>query len=451
VTARSAESSRSPLWAWPTLTAAGAGVAGVLLGLVRPSGGWLVRLWPGDVDSASTLLQIVATAVITVATLTFSLTVVALQLASQQFSPRLLREVTRDRVSKTVLSVLGGTFVFSCTVVRGLDAERPVPVLAVFVVLLAGIASLGCGLAFITHITRVLRVDTMMLRVHDETHRAIEQSYPLYGDPRPRAADELDVVEAQGIGVSATSSGFVRTVDVARLVRAAQEHDGRVRLRVRPGDHVVQQSPMATVWVAPTARESLSAEVRAAVVLDYERTLDQDAAFGLRLLEDIAVKAVSPAINDPVTAATALGHMADLVVRLVGRRLGAVLHEDAEGTGRVVVPDRDLRYHLDLCCGQVSRFGRAEPTVLTAVLGMLRDVAAACRDDEQRSEVARAARLTAALAPGDHPGQDMGADVGEDMGEDMDTVADMHRRVGLALAGDLDGAYADRSGETRSI
>jgi uncharacterized membrane protein len=447
VIARSAESSRSPLWLWPSVAAVVAGLAAVLVSLVRPTSGWVTSLWPGDVDSAATLLGIVATAVVTVATLTFSLTVVALQLASQQFSPRLLREFSRDAVSKVVLSVLGGTFVFSAVTVRGLHADRPVPALAVFLVLLLGVVSLGAGLGFLAHMTRVLRVDTMMLRVHGETAEAIEVFYPAYGDTRPRSPDELDLDESQGRAVTATGSGFVRVVQVEELVRAAQQHDAVVRVQVRPGDHVVRQSPIATIWAGSRSAagdvgdvgDAVTEAVRSAVVLGYERTLDQDAAFGLRLLEDIAVKAVSPAINDPVTAATALGHMADLVVRITGRRLGPTLHEDGDGVGRVVVPDRDLRYYLDLCCGQVRRFGRAEPTVLVAVLGMLRDVAVACRDDAQRAEVARAARLTAEAQPGGTTEEDAGM------------VADMRRRVDRALAGDVDGAYGDRSGETRSI
>jgi uncharacterized membrane protein len=183
----------------------------------------------------------------------------------------------------------------------------------------------------------------------------------------------------------------------------------------------------------------VSDAVRAALVLGYERTLEQDAAFGLRLLEDIAVKAVSPAVNDPVTAATAVGHMADLLVRIAGRRLGPTLHEDGTGVGRVVVPDRDLRYYLDLCCGQLRRFGAAEPTVLMAVLRMLRDVAVACRDVEQRHEVARAAQLTA---------EELSDGVAA---VDAEAVRTMHRRVEQALAGDVAAAYADRAGETRSI
>ncbi len=127
--------------------------------------------------------------------------------------------------------------------------------------------------------------------------------------------------------------------------------------------------------------------------LGYERTLEQDVAFGFRQLEDIAVKTMSSAINDPVTACVAVGHMADLLVRLSKVRMGAIVHCDGDGIGRAVVPDRDLRYYLDLACGELHRFAAAEPTVLVALLRMLRDPATAVRETGHAAEVQRAADL----------------------------------------------------------
>ena len=101
------------------------------------------------------------------------------------------------------------------------------------------------------------------------------------------------------------------------------------------------------------------------VELGYERTVEQDAAFGFRQLEDIAVKALSPGINDPVTAAHAIGYMADFLVQVLGCRLGPTVHEDSDGVDRAIVPDRDIAYYIDLCCGQVRRYGRQEPQCST--------------------------------------------------------------------------------------
>jgi uncharacterized membrane protein len=162
------------LWVWPTVFGALALLLGTVLMRVDVGGSWLASIaWPGDSDAASTMVQIVAGSVITVTSLTFSLTVVALQLASQQFSPRLLREFARDPFTKASLCVLVGTFVLSLTVLREIRADTPPPHLAVLAVFVMGLASLAAVLFFITHLIRILRIDTMMLMVHGQTTQAI--------------------------------------------------------------------------------------------------------------------------------------------------------------------------------------------------------------------------------------------------------------------------------------
>jgi uncharacterized membrane protein len=434
---------RTRLWVWPVVAGAAALVVAVVLLRVQLPGGWARLAWPGDSASASAMVQTVASSVITVTTVLFTLTVVALQLASQQFSPRLLREFTRDRVTRAVLSVLVATFVLAVTVLRGLRADTPVPALAVLAVLVAGLASLAAILAFITHIVRVLRVDTMMLAVHDETSRAIATFYPSYEDDAPVSPAQWRPPDGDGQVVAAARSGFVRFVDVAVLVDRAAEHDVVVEVVVRPGDHVVRGTPLAVARQRaggpPHAPELVEQVVQAAVVVDYERTLEQDAAHGFRQLEDIAVKALSPGVNDPVTAAHAIGHMADLLTRLTQCRLGPTVHLDADGVGRAVVPDRDLRYYLDLACGQVRRFAQREPTVLVALLRMLRDVAVSSRDDWQRAELLEQGRLVVeamddTLLP-----------------EERRSVEDMEARLRDVVCGNVVPAYSDRSGEMRSI
>lgn len=441
----SAETSRSPLWLWPLASAAAAVLAAVALSRLRPEGdGFLMSLPISDVAAAQALLQVTATSVMTATALTFSVTVVTLQLASQQFSPRLLREFTRDRVTKSVLSVLATSFVFAVTVLPFLDQDEPVPRAAVMVAAVLAVAALVAILAFTTHIARSVRVDTMMRMVHEETSRAIDRFYPAYGDASVRSPADLPPPAGPGTMITAAKSGFVQLTDVDRLVRWAEEHDALVRIEVRAGDQIIRGTPIATAWRAggdqglsgPDAA-AVAARVRDAVMVGYERTMDQDTAFGFRQLEDIAVKAMSPSVNDPVTAAHAVGHMADLLVSLTGRHLGPAVHHDDGGAPRAIVPDRDIRYYLDLSCSQLRRFAAAEPSVLIALLRMLRDVAVACRDDHQRTEIRRAAELVAAQAQGM---QDA----------DEADLRDMVRRIEEALAGRVQQAYGDRSGETRS-
>lgn len=423
------------LGAWPALVGLLAVAAAELLSRVPDSHPALAVAWPGDSEGASTMVQVVATAAVTVITLTFSLTVVALQLASQQFSPRLLREFTRDAVTRVVLSVLVATFAFSITTLRHLDDREGPPALAATGTFVLGLLSVASVLGFITHLVRILRVDSAMQTVHGETRDAIEAFYPLRvsGDAPP--ADEPDGPE---VVVPARHSGFVRVLDLDGLVAAAGELDVVLRMEVCPGDQLVRGTPLATSW-GSAEPDAVAAAVHANIGLDFERTLEQDVAFGFRQLADIAIRALSPAINDPVTASHAVAHMADLLVRLTDRRLGVAAHADAQGRTRVLVHDRDLRYFLDLACGQVRHYAGGQPVVLDALLRLLRDLAVNAVDDAQRAEVRRQADLVL---------RETSRSL---LDEDAAAVEAMHGRVLLALEGRSAEAYADRAGETRSV
>ncbi len=440
----SAEDVRTALWFWPLVAVVGTVLLTLVLLNVRAdpaTSSWARWAWPGGSDAASTLLQVVATAVMTATTLTFSITIVALQLASQQFSPRLLREFARDRVTQAVLALLVSTFAAAVVGLRGMNPEEPLPVLHVHLVLVLGIASALGVLVFVGHLVRSLRVDTMMVAVHQEAAAVIDDAYPPLGD-RSKKPDPGLPGPRGGELVLCRRSGFIRTIDPEGLADVLGRHGVLVWLGIRPGDSVVMGSPLASVFVTGDDRpdlEALGDELVPHIEVGYERTSEQDAALGLRQLVDIAVKAISPSINDPVTAAHSVSYCADLLVRLQGRELGPQAHTDGAGVVRVVTPDRDHRYYLDLVCAPVRRFGEAEPLVLEALLRLLRDCAVSARTAEQCDEIARQVDLLLEQMD-DHL-----------LPTDADSIRDSARRVHLALAGDLEAAYDDRAGETRSV
>ena len=431
---------RASLWFWPSCASLAALLLALLLMPVRPGDGaaWARWIWPSGVDAASSLLQTVATSVMTAATVTFSLTVVALQLASQQFSPRLLREFARDVRTQGVLAVLLGTFLVSITGLHGMDADRPVPVLVVGLVYVLGIASGIVLLLFIGHIARSLRVDTMMRNAHQGCLAVLQETYP----PSETGEVQHFPEPAGGTLVPAGRSGMVQAVAARPLMEMLQRHGLSMRVMVQPGDHVTLGSPVARVWMDDGGEVPLAVVRKCladALEVGYERTPEQDAALGLRQLTDIAVKAISPSINDPITAAHATGYCADLLVDLQRRRLGPEAHQDAFGVQRLVTEGRDYRYFLDLVCGPVRRFARSEPIVLTAVLRLLRDCAATAVNDTQREEIRRQNSLVL---------DSMGSGL---VVADEEEIRDMARRVEEALIGDLTAAFSDRAGETRSV
>ncbi|MDM7991311.1 DUF2254 domain-containing protein [Arthrobacter sp. zg-Y877] len=431
---------RASLWFWPTCASLAAVLLTLVLLQVRPEADavWARWIWPTGVDTASSLLQTVATSVMTAATVTFSLTVVALQLASQQFSPRLLREFARDARTQTILGVLMGTFMVSITGLHGMDADRPVPVLVVGLVYILGIA---CGvvlLLFIGHITRSLRVDTMMLNAHQGCLAVLRETYPESGSGEVQDFPEPD----GGTPIPVRRSGIIQAVQAKPLVQMLHEYGLTMRIEVQPGDHVIVGTPVARAWSddgGPVPEEAMREALAAALEIGYERTPEQDAALGLRQLTDITVKALSPSINDPITAAHALGYCADLLVDLSRRRLGPEGETDVDGVLRLVTVGRDYRYFMDLVCGPVRRYAHSEPIVLCAILRLLRDSAANAVNDDQREEIRRQSSLVL-----ESTSRDLAV-------ADEQEVRDMARRVEEALAGDLRSAFTDRAGETRSV
>jgi uncharacterized membrane protein len=169
------------------------------------------------------------------------------------------------------------------------------------------------------------------------------------------------------------------------------------------GSHVVRGAPLLWAWrpspeQPPPQVADLRGAVRRAVRVGNERTMEQDVAFGVRQLADIASKALSPGINDPYTAVQALQHLSVVMAALAGRRLGNDLLRDPSGVVRVQVPHRDLGYLLDLAFGQIRRYGAAEPRVVEALLRVLRSTGRFCLDDDGRALVASQVRLVLADA-----------------------------------------------------
>lgn len=176
----------------------------------------------------------------------------------------------------------------------------------------------------------------------------------------------------------------------------------------------------------------------ASISLGYERTFEQDTAFGFRRLVDIALKAISPAVNDPTTAAQSIGHLGDLLIRLMSKRLGPTVHRDAHGHIRATVPDRDIRYYLDMTCSRIRRYGRHDPVILTALLRILRDAAVSSHGEGQRTEIRRQVDLVLVEVPEELADEDVAF---------VHTAAD---KVHEAFESRFVSAFDDHGGELRS-
>lgn len=396
---------RGALWAMPTVAVVAALVAGSVLSsiTIAPGSAFAPLVFQGTADDARNLLIGIASTMVTVIALVLGLTVVALQLASTQFSPRLLRNFLRDLTNQLTLSSFVATFAYSTaglyTVgVSGGARTSDYPRLAVSGALLLIFVSMIMLVFFVHHLAHSIQVDQVMAGVERETLHVVHQ--PLAHAVRPAAvAARPDAA----VPLLATRSGYVQTLHLEGLATAAAGGDALVMLVPMVGEHVVEGAPLAWAWPAGPASPGsgsrgnvlevaalrrLHEALRHGVRLGFERTAEQDAAFGVRQLADVASKALSPAVNDPYTAVQAVDHLSVVLASLASRPLGPFAVCDGSGVPRVHVPGRDWEYFLDLGLGQVRRYGHTEPRVVLALFRVARDIATFC-DSERRAAVRR--------------------------------------------------------------
>lgn len=393
------DSLRTQLWPLPALAVALAVVMGVALpALDSAVDGELpenvgVFLFSGGPEAARSILQAISGSLITVTSLTFSLTVVTLQLASSQFSPRLLRTFTSDRFVHGTLALFLAAFAFALTVLRSVRDESSgnaafVPEISVTAAFALAIASVVGLVLFLAHLAREIRVETMMRRVNLEAQETIDR---VFAEDRPAAGP--GPVPASGVRINSYSSGFLTSVDKDALLHAVKKYGAVVRLDVPPGSSLVVGVPFATAWavergviLGAETREKLTHEVNAALATGFERTNVQDVGFGFRQLVDVAVRALSPGINDPTTAVHVIGHLSDLLCRLAERNPGPEHLTDDDGRIRVVLSLPTLRDLLDMAMDQPRKYGVGDPAVADRLLGLLHELAWCDPRGEYREE-----------------------------------------------------------------
>jgi len=363
--------------------------------------GWLYTFGP---EGARAILSAIASSMITVAGLTFSITMLTLQLASSQFGPRLLRNFMRDRGNQIVLGTFISTFVYCLLVlrtVRGTEDSHFVPHIAVAFGVFFALASIGVLIYFIHHVTTSIRIEMLLANLAEETHAAIDRLYPEgigREPPEDRSASRMPIdFEARAQPVAAAASGYVQRTDMDSLMRVATEHDLVVRIEARPG-RFVSGGVDALLMAYP--RERVSDEqcdaLRDVFIVGRERTPEQDVQFSVRRIVEIAQRALSPGVNDPTTALYCMDRLVETLGSLATREVPSPLRLDAEGRPRVLTEATTLG---DVACpafAAVARYGLGDADVMAALLDAMQTIIVAAPPHERRPLVDLQADIRAA-------------------------------------------------------
>ena len=414
-TATFRESIATELWPLPTLFIIIAVALGIALPLIDRAvdsslaPGFERVLFAGGPEAARAVLSAVAGSLITATSLTFSLTVVALQLASSQASPRVLRTFLKDPTVHWTLAVFVGTFAYSLTVLRtiqdGSDSFDPVvPRLAVTLASLLTLASVVMLVLFLAHLARQLRIETTMRQVYLETSSTID----LVASTMAIGRTELpEWPPAERIQFSvAQRSGFIRSTDRSRLLTTAIRYDIVVREEHTVGHHVVSKTPVARWWprdpmrhLEDEERDTINRAIAGAVDLAYERTASQDIGFGIRQLVDITARALSPGVNDPTTAVHTLGHISATLCALAELPIQSTGLTDDDDLVRVIIKPHDFVSLLDIALTQPRRYGAGDPGVAERLFQLLQEVGYRAQRSEQSEAVLQQIdRLEASVA-----------------------------------------------------
>ena len=354
---------------------------------------WWPRLFKSEVDGAREMLSTIATATITVAGVVFSITIVALALASTQYTSRVLRNFMRDKANQVVLGSFVGIYTYCLLVLRILSGgdQASVPSLAVFGGLVLALIGIVVFIFFIHHISSSIQAGEIIAAITFETLNVVDKRFPdrmdkTQGNHESKLTQQMERLEWNSIPASCT--GYVQTIDAAELLAYAIRKQIVLHAISGAGDFVIQGKPLAFIaGKQPASMEDIEI-INGMYAINRFRTVDQDPAFGLRQLVDIALKALSPAINDTTTAVICVEHISVILQRLADRNLQTSYGFEGEEL-RFIGHGPDFESLISLGFDQILENGEGNTAILSNLLGMLESIAEATTDQHRRAWLIR--------------------------------------------------------------
>jgi uncharacterized membrane protein len=400
---------RTSFWFVPSLIVAVSIVLAVALIEVDSSGSehWLAR-WPrmfgAGAEGARGMLSTIAGSMMTVVGVTFSMVLVTLALASSQYTSRILQSFMRDRVMQVVLGIFTGIFTYCLIVLRTIrnGAEGGfVPSLAASFAVVLAIGGIVALIFFIHHIADSIQASSIIASVAAETMVAVDRLFPenLGKAPADDSEDQppLTLPQRNWQVVPVNGNGYIQSVDNATLLRLAREHKTIVRMERGIGEFVVHGTPLASLALEEPPAEEIIAALQAAYSIDRHRTVEQDCAFGIRQLVDMALRALSPGINDTTTAVMCVDYLTAILARLASRNIPSS-HRYEEGELRVITIGPTFAGLVAESFDQIRGSAVGNLGVMLRMLGALQTIGNLTTDPNRRRALREEAQWIAELA-----------------------------------------------------
>ncbi|MBC7659560.1 MAG: DUF2254 domain-containing protein [Chitinophagaceae bacterium] len=383
---------RNSYWFIPSIMTCFAGLLAFLSLLVDYSDSLKVLpnwtyLFSGGTDGARDVVGVVAGSIITVAGVTFSISIVILSLAAQQYGSRLLRNFTRDRALHFIIGTFISTFVYCLVILpsvhSGNDSGRPefIPRFSVMICILLAIFCVFALIYFIHHVSLTIQASFLSFSTNIELVGTLKDLYPEESQPvDSRSRDVLTLFTdaaalptrtRQKICLRTMTSGYFQAIDLTRLIDLAEGHDIIISIIMKIGKYAVVGDEMLVIIHATELTEKFKAKIQDCFTLGQQRTMDQDPGFGFDMLVEMAIRALSPGINDPFTAIQCIDYLRDGLQILTQRPRVRGEYLDSKGTLRVVFPQLTFHEALERAIPVIGYYGRKSPDVLRHLIDML--------------------------------------------------------------------------------
>ena len=404
---------QSSFWFLPAVMVLDAVVLATLLIILDASVDLqVVERWPllfgAGAAGARGLLTAVASSMVTVAGVVFSITIVALSLTSSQYTSRVLRNFMRDRVNQVVLGIFVGIFAYCLVVlrtIRGGDEGAFIPPLAVLTGLILAFVGIAVLIYFIHHISKSIQASFIIATAAQETLAAVDQ---LFSQELGESAEEdtdgylvKSFAEQAWSAVPARKTGYIESIDSDALLNLARKYQTIVRMEHGIGEFVVEGTPLISVAKRGGLDDATTDELNGVYVIGRQRVVEQDAAFGIRQIVDIAMKALSPGVNDTTTAVICVDYLTAILARLATRRITASHWMDDQRELRVMARGPSFESLLNEAFDQIRQNAESNVAILLRMLGSLQTIAVLTSSPNRRwllqqkvEEIAEAAERT---------------------------------------------------------
>lgn len=355
-------------------------------------------------EGARAVLTTVAGSMITVAGVTFSVTIVALTLAASQFGSRLLRNFMQDKSTQFVLGSFNSAFVYCLLVLRSIQSGQNgtfVPSISVNLAVVLAIVNVAILIFFIHHISVSLKAESVINTVYNSLKGDVDRIFSdisttgkdnsndacLAEDWQPdeRYRNERELTAAQ--------DGYLQAIDYATLMDIGTEHDLVIQLHCKPGDFAVADGCVATVRsVSGLDKEQLE-EITAAYIYGKQRTPEQDIEYAIHQLVEVAVRSLSPGINDPFTAISCVDYLSAILCLLAQKKFPCSQCVDSQGEVRLTLKPVKYGDLLDSAFNQLRQHSRASVAVTIRLMEAFERIAECLKDDAQKAELARHVKM----------------------------------------------------------